>query len=93
MTNKFTESEAEEATTSWFEEIDYVRNLRSIKILLPERPLIEAYTKIVGPAFEKIVNNEKSSMCLGKIRDALLPKLLFGEIKIKNAKKFVREMV
>lgn len=38
---------------------------------------------------DKIDANEEESLTLSKMRDALLPKLLSGEIRIKNAEKVV----
>jgi type I restriction enzyme S subunit len=37
----------------------------------------------------KGINYKKESHTLTAIRDALLPKLLSGEIKVKDAEKFV----
>jgi type I restriction enzyme, S subunit len=37
---------------------------------------------IIRPLIEKIINNEKETMYLTQIRDALLPKLMSGEIKV-----------
>ena len=41
---------------------------------------ITAYVRKVTPIFEMIGNNKKSNQCLSGMRDALLPRLMSGEI-------------
>lgn len=48
-------------------------------------------TMLYFPMDETIKNNEIQSRTLASIRDALLPKLLSGEIRVKEAEKFVEE--
>jgi hypothetical protein len=38
--------------------------------------------EIVGPIIEQLINNEKEIITLAQIRDALLPKLMRGEIEV-----------
>jgi len=40
---------------------------------------------VVGPLFEKIIANKKESQTLAELRDLLLPKLMSGEIRLKDA--------
>jgi type I restriction enzyme S subunit len=39
--------------------------------------------------FSQILSNDLQSITLSCIRDTLLPKLLSGEIRVKDAEKFV----
>jgi type I restriction enzyme S subunit len=48
---------------------------------------------MVFPIDETIKNNETQSRTLASIRDALLPKLLSGEIRVKDAERFVESVV
>ena len=56
-----------------------------------ERPLgrIAEFGWRVCPLYQNIENNGRKSCTLAAIRDALLPKLLSGEIRVKEAYKLV----
>ena len=41
------------------------------------------------PLFQTILLNEEQNLTLAAIRDSLLPKLLSGEIRVKEAEKYV----
>ena len=59
------------------------------EIVVPPQILSRAFTGIVRPLFERIQANIHESHTLGEIRDTLLPKLLSGEVRIKDAEKIV----
>ncbi|MEN6300659.1 MAG: restriction endonuclease subunit S, partial [Anaerolineaceae bacterium] len=48
--------------------------------LIPDK--LENIDKVMNPIIEKIINNQKEVILLAKIRDALLPKLMSGEIEL-----------
>jgi type I restriction enzyme S subunit len=52
------------------------------KILVPDLEIIETFTKAVDQVFLKIDFNKTESRILAAIRDALLPKLMSGEIEV-----------
>jgi len=54
------------------------------KQVIPPGPLIKAFDKQARPIFTALYANEKQSRTLAAFRDALLPKLLSGELKIIN---------
>jgi type I restriction enzyme S subunit len=54
----------------------------SMEILEPPKAIIHAYTKIVTPMFERIAANLHHTRTLAALRDALLPKLLSGEVGV-----------
>ncbi|WP_270646763.1 restriction endonuclease subunit S [Paeniclostridium hominis] len=59
------------------------QNLKSIKIVLPKSDkLIEEFGNIIEFSFKKIRNNSDEINRLTKLRDALLPKLMSGEIRV-----------
>ncbi len=41
------------------------------------------YDAFAAPIFNKITANEKESRTLASLRDALLPKLMRGEVRVK----------
>ena len=53
-------------------------------ILIPPPSLIEKFEEVVFPIRNKIILNQKQIMVLRKIRDALLPKLVFGRLRVKE---------
>jgi type I restriction enzyme S subunit len=55
-----------------------------IKILIPEVGRITKFATIVAPLFERIKCNQQESENLALLRDTLLPRLMSGEIKIKE---------
>jgi len=61
----------------------------TIKVITAPRQGLVAFQNIALPVFNRILTNENESLTLAAIRDALLPKLLSGEIMIKDAGKFM----
>ena len=54
---------------------------------VPTTPIAQRFSEIVQPFMKKIRANSEQSRTLSKIRDALLPKLLSGEIRVDNIDK------
>jgi type I restriction enzyme S subunit len=54
-----------------------------LSIALPDNEIVFAFNSIVESMRAKINNNLLESAALSKIRDALLPKLMSGEIRVK----------
>ena len=67
--------------------------IMSPKIIVPQDKLIKLFNTHVGSMFKQLISNQKQSRTLASIRDALLPKLLSGEIRVKDAERFVIEVV
>jgi type I restriction enzyme S subunit len=65
-------------------------NFRPIPVLVPDEPVLHAYVEMARPLWEKIVSNVQESRELSTIRDAVLPKLLSGEIRLQEAEKAAR---
>jgi len=51
-------------------------------ILIPPQPILQHFHSLVEPLFQKIILNQKQIMVLRKIRDALLPRLVFGKLRV-----------
>ncbi len=58
------------------------RNFRPIPALRPDDRTLEASGDITKPLFEMMVSNQRESGVLATIRDALLPKLISGKIRV-----------
>jgi type I restriction enzyme S subunit len=65
----------------------------SHRIVMPPPEVLAAFGRMIGPLFDKQQQSGVESETLAAIRDALLPKLLSGEIRVKQAEKIVGEVV
>ncbi|MGH8608679.1 MAG: restriction endonuclease subunit S, partial [Gammaproteobacteria bacterium] len=55
--------------------------------------VLQAVSRPAGPLLAKMAANERESRTLAALRDTLLPKLLCGELRVKDAERFVGEVV
>ncbi len=72
------------ANGSTFPEISKA-NFRPIPITAPSDAVMEAFEKQASSLYRRIVENARESRTLAECRDALLPKLLSGELKATAA--------
>ena len=73
---------------STFSEISK-RNFRPIKILLPNKDLLVKFNEIIEPIVDKMTRLQREVTTLSSLRDALLPKLISGELRIKDFERFL----
>jgi type I restriction enzyme S subunit len=62
------------------------RIVRDHVVVVPDLRIIEGFNQLVRPLYQRGVISARKSRTLGEIRDALLPKLLSGEILIPTDK-------
>jgi len=62
-------------------------------LVVPSDGVAKAFGALVEPWFRKASASERESRTLAALRDALLPKLIRGEIRVKDAERFLREKV
>lgn len=60
------------------------KSFRSIEIIVPPADVLAAFVEFVHPLYRRIVAGVVESRTLAAIRDALLPKLLSGEIRTQQ---------
>ncbi len=60
--------------------------LESVRVVVPPAHVIEAFEDAVLPTLGRIKNNLCESRTLADLRDALLPKLLSGDVRVDAAK-------
>jgi type I restriction enzyme S subunit len=65
----------------------------SIKCVVPPTELVQRFEQLCRPIDEKIERAERESRTLAALRDALLPKLISGELRVKDAEQFLKERV
>jgi type I restriction enzyme S subunit len=58
--------------------------VRSLGVLVPPRPIVDAFTRQAAPLITRLLANAKQSRTLATLRDTLLPKLLSGELQVDN---------
>lgn len=64
-------------------------NFRPIPITIPQPGILSAFDRLATPLYRSIVARERESQALASLRTALLPKLIAGELRVKNAEKFI----
>jgi len=70
-----------------------LKTLRTIPVVLPKVELVEAFKTKISSIFERIAVNRDESRTLAELRDRLLPKLMSGQIRVKDAEKLVEEVL
>ena len=60
------------------------KDFDAFEIMLPDTKLLDAFDAITTPMVEQIVSNSIENKRLAIMRDALLPKLMSGEINVSN---------
>lgn len=78
------------ANGSTFQEISK-KNFRPLPIIKPSHNMLKAFDTQSRGIFDKIIVNEAESRTLSQLRDLLLPKLMSGEISIRDAEKMVED--
>jgi len=59
-------------------------HLTAAKVLVPPPALLVSMTAILAPLIDQTIANSTQSRTLAAIRDAMLPKLLSGDIRVTN---------
>ena len=67
------------------------KDIEGISFINPLEDIILGFNKVCSPVFQKVLLNIKESQTLALLRDALLPKLISGELRIPDAEKFLEE--
>jgi type I restriction enzyme, S subunit len=62
-------------------------------LVFPPEPILQAFDDLTSPLLDRQQCNGVESSTLATFRDTLLPKLLSGEIRVKQAEKIVGEAV
>jgi type I restriction enzyme, S subunit len=67
--------------------------MNSIRIANPPRKLVEGFESLVGPMLRRVRECLLESQTYAILRDTLLPKLISGELRVKDAEKLVERSV
>jgi type I restriction enzyme S subunit len=66
--------------------------LDGVATISPSLEMIQTFNGITGALLSKIKKNLEENLILGNQRDALLPKLISGEIRIPDAEQMLEEV-
>ncbi|MFN4845096.1 MAG: restriction endonuclease subunit S [Dolichospermum sp.] len=64
----------------------------NIEILIPDIYLLKQFDNFSNTFTKKIYENDEESHILATLRDTLLPKLMSGEIRVKEAEKIMEKL-
>jgi type I restriction enzyme S subunit len=62
-------------------------SFRPIRTVAPANPVMKAFDRVSRPMYLKVVQHERGSRTLSALRDALLPKLISGELRVNDAER------
>jgi type I restriction enzyme S subunit len=66
-------------------------NFRPIPVVVPPPEVMRTFEQLARPLYERVVECARESRALATLRDALLPKLISGELRIKDAERFLEQ--
>lgn len=66
-----------------------VTSVKALRLLTPPPAVLDAFERLVSPFMRKIVLNRWNSDALASLRDALLPKLISGELRVQTAESVI----
>jgi type I restriction enzyme S subunit len=66
-------------------------DIKSFRVVVPPPPIAKLYCELVAPLDQRIWHNVLENRVLSTLRDALLPKVISGELRVRQAKRFVAE--
>ncbi len=67
--------------------------VRALNLIAPEPMLLATFDEVVGPLVDLILANSIQSRTLTELRDALLPKLISGELRVRELARDVEAVV
>jgi len=69
------------------------QDLKSIRVVVPDREVVGAFVNRVQPWFELVESAWRESKTLLALRETLATKLLSGELRVREAEKLVEQAV
>ncbi len=68
-------------------------SLEHYRIAAPSLPVAWTFSDIAGPLFDAIRCNMNESRKLAQLRDYLLPKLLSGQVRVRDVERVTEQAV
>ena len=60
-----------------------------LPFVVPSPEVLNAFERVASPLDDRIESNERQSSTLAALRDTLLPRLISGELRVPDAKRFM----
>jgi type I restriction enzyme R subunit len=70
-----------------------VRNIPGLRCVLPPKQIADAFERLTRPIRAGMESNLARSIKLGEVRDALLPRLISGKLRIPEAEELAQEAI
>jgi type I restriction enzyme S subunit len=67
------------------------KHLTDARIAVAPSSSMKKFDALVAPLFDQMVNIAQQSRTLAQLRDTLLPKLISGQLRVKDAEAFLKE--
>ena len=67
-------------------------DIDGFRVVVPRQEILDIFSAVTTPLYEEVVANKQQTRVLANIRDALLPKLISGEIRIPDPEKMLEEV-
>lgn len=62
-----------------------VADLKRLMVIHPQKAVLDLFDATVAPIHERIFDNEKQAQTLATLRDALLPRLISGQLRLPES--------
>jgi type I restriction enzyme S subunit len=69
------------------------KDFHNIPHSVPTQQVVNAFDRFVAPIDDVIANNDQQSRTLAALRDTLLPKLISGELRLKDGSELATETI
>lgn len=66
-----------------------VESILNLGVVMPSSSIVAAFDHLIGEVLARALKCRREAQTLARVRDILLPKLISGELRIKDAEKFV----
>jgi len=66
------------------------KDFHNLRRIMPPNELVDAFERLATPIDERIASNNRESITLSALCDTLLPKLISGQLRVKDSERFVR---
>lgn len=67
--------------------------VKSLSVLVPSDPVLTGFDKLIEPIVAHLFSSCNESRTLAALRDALLPKLISGELRVPDAERIVKRAI
>jgi type I restriction enzyme S subunit len=68
-------------------------HLSEAKVLVPPPRLLDVMDRHIAPLLQRLISNRIESRTLADLRDTLLPKLISGELRVRDAERIIGRAV